>query len=262
MPSAIMRAAGLLVPSTEMELSEPILTVILYSSMAAATAALGALPFAFGKPVSLTWVGGAYALASGLMLGTGYILMTEALGKSPVLVVVGAGLGVGYTFWTHWYAGIDDLDTTPGASGGAGFGYKIILQHTLHSASEGVAIGVSMVVNLRLGVFMALALAAHNVGEAVALTAVLRARGMSAGESAGLSVASNVTQVLLAIVAFAVVLPPHGLSLVLGFASGALFFLVLTELLPASYQRTGKPSVAFLVSFSAGAVVLLENFFV
>ena len=62
-----------------MELHDPVSTVLLCSSVAAATAALGVLPFAFPKKVRLGWIGGAYALASGLMLGAAYLLMTRGL---------------------------------------------------------------------------------------------------------------------------------------------------------------------------------------
>ncbi len=246
-----------------MALHDPVLTVLLCSSLAAATAALGVLPFALHKKVGLEWIGGAYGLASGLMLGAGYLLMTRGLERDLLSTIAGAGGGVAYTYWVQSYAGIAELDTAPGGDTEPEYGYKIILQNTLHSASEGVAIGVAMLVNLKLGIFMSLALAVHNIGEAMALTALLRERGMSVGESAGLSVVTNASQVLLAIVAFAVG-PMLGerLPVALRFAAGALLFLVMTELLPASYQRARNEYVAFLLSFSVAAVVLLESFFV
>ncbi len=116
-----------------------------------------------------------------------------------------------------------------------------------------------MALELRLGIYLALALAVHNVGEAMALTDVLRRRGVSAGESAGLAVVTNVVQPLLAVVVFA--LSPSLRELFpafLGFAAAALVFLALTELVPASYHRADARIVALLVSAAAGAVVLLQ----
>jgi zinc transporter, ZIP family len=245
------------------ELVDPVLTVLLYGALAAAAAALGALPFAFGGGPRPWVVGAAYALASGFMLGAGYLLMTEGLKTRTLLSVLGAGLGVVYTWWTQRYPGTDELDVAPDSEIDRDDGYKTILQSTLHSASEGVAIGVAMVVGLRLGIFMALALAVHNVGEGMGLTAILRRRGMSVAESAGLCVVTNVTQPLFAIVAFALA-PALGGSLpaVLGFAAGSLVFLVLTELAPASYERASRTLVATLMSIAAAAVVLLEHLFV
>ena len=202
-------------------------------------------------------------MASGLMLGAGYILMAAALDASTLPVVLGGVLGVVYTYWTHVYSGTKELDTGPGETPSADYAIKFILLNSLHSASEGVAIGVAMVLNLSLGIFMALALAVHNIAEAMVLTDVLRRGRMSYGEMAGMAIVTNVPQILLAIVAFAVIpAVPGSLPWAAGFAVGALVYLVMTELLPASYERAGHISIAFVVSFSTGGVVLLKGLFV
>ena len=246
-----------------MPAEEPVLAVLLYSSLAAALAALGALPFVGGRRPSGAWVGGAYALASGLMLGAGHLLVIRGLELAGLSVILGAALGVLYSFWIKASTGIQELDRRPDGQASPEYGYKIILENMLHSASEGVAIGVAMVLELKLGIFMALALAVHNIGEAMALTDLLRRRRMTTGEAAGLCIATNLPQPLLALATFALsplltgLLPPA-----LGFAAGSLVFLVLTELLPASYQRVRGELVAVVVSVTAGVVLLLENFFV
>ncbi len=244
-------------------MSDPVLIVLFYGALAAGASALGALPFVFGDGPQPWVLGAAYALASGFMLGAGYLLMSEGLEAEAIFAVLGGGLGVVYTWWTQRYPGTDRLETFPEQEIGHDAGYKTILQSTLHAAAEGLAIGVAMVVDISFGVFMALALAVHNVGEAMALTAILRQRGMTVGESAGLCVVTNVTQPLFAIVAFA--LSPalgHFLPAALGFSAGSLVFLVLTELAPASYERASRTLVATLMSIAAAAVVFLEHFFV
>jgi len=242
---------------------EPVLAVLLVSSLAAAFAGVGSIPFLLPRPPSKTLVGAAYALASGLMLGAGYLLLSRGLDRTTFPVVAGAGLGVLYTYWIRSYAGVEELDALAGGKPGPEFGYKILLQNTLHSAAEGVAIGVAMVLDIRLGVFLALALAVHNVAEAMALTDILLGLGMGVGQAAGLCVVSNVAQPMLALVAFALSPVLEGfLPAALGFSAGCLVFLTLTELLPASYRRAGKGLVGLLVSLAAGVVVFLEHFFV
>ncbi len=242
---------------------EAVLVVLLFSALAACLSGLGTVPFCCSSEVPLSWIGWAYALASGLMLGAGYILMAAALGASTLPVVFGGVLGVVYTYWTHAYSGTKELDTGPAESPSADYAIKFILLNSLHSASEGVAIGVAMVLNLSLGIFMALALAVHNIAEAMVLTDVLRRGRMSYGEMAGMAIVTNVPQILLAIVAFAVIPAiPGSLPWAVGFAAGALVYLVMTELLPASYERAGHTSIAFVVSFSTGGVVLLKGLFV
>ena len=241
---------------------DPVLIVLFFSLLAAAAAALGAVPFAFGRHPPQAWIGAAYALASGFMLGAGYLLMTHGLQTEAGFALIGGGAGVAYTWWSQTYPGTHRLDTSPGHEIGLDAGYKTILQSTLHSASEGVAIGVAMRLELGLGIFMALALAVHNVGEGMALTDVLRQRGMSVGQSAGLCVVTNVPQPLMAVVVFALTASfGHFPSMAAGFSAGSLVFLVLTELAPASYERAGKTWVATSMSGAAAAVVLLEHVF-
>jgi zinc transporter ZupT len=239
---------------------DPIVTVILFSALAAATAALGPLPFALFRQVPGSAVGAAYALASGLMLGVGYLLLLEGISRSPVLATLGFAGGAVYTFGTQAYSGTDEIELGREGEFPAEEGYKLILRDALHSAAEGVAIGVCMFVNLRFGVFTAFSLAVHNIGEAMALTSILRKRQVPLQKAAGLCVVTNVTQVLMAIVAYAIS-PVLGLTfpVALGFAAGGLVFLIMTELLPASYKCAGSSVIAFLVSFAAGAVVLLED---
>ncbi|MDP6279278.1 MAG: hypothetical protein QF701_13835 [Nitrospinota bacterium] len=130
----------------------------------------------------------------------------------------------------------------------------------MHSASEGVAIGAAMALSLRLGVFIALSLAVHNAAEAMALTWVLEKRKVSFAQAAGLGVFTNVPQMLLAIVSFAVISAASALlPWAAGFVAGAMAYLVLTELLPASYRGGDHTRIALLVSFSAGGMVLLEG---
>lgn len=239
---------------------EPVLTVLLLSSLAAAVGALGSLPWALPRKPSESWVGSAEALASGLMLGAGYLLMSRGLDRATFAVVVGAGVGVAYTHWTKVYAGVDAMHEEP--EEGRDSGYELILRGALHSAAEGVAIGVAMVLELRLGIFLALALAVHNVAESMALTGVLVERGVRVREAAGLCVVAKVTTPVLALASFALAPVLEGfLAGALGFSAGCLVFLVLTELLPSSYERSANALVSLLVSASAGALVLLEHFF-
>jgi ZIP family zinc transporter len=250
---------------------QPVLAVLGLSLLAAVVGALGALPFGLPRPPSSAVVGGAYALASGAMLGAGYLLLGRGLDRATVSVVVGALLGVAYTHGIHRYSGLSDLEAGPGApreaeptyGARAEIGYQVLLQYALHSAAEGLAIGIAMVLDRRLGVFLALTLAVHNVAESMTLTEILRQRGMSIGEAAGLCVVAKITQPLLALAAFALAPVMTGLlPAALGFASGSLVFLVLTELLPASYRRAAKLPVGVLVSAAAGAMLLLSHLFV
>jgi zinc transporter ZupT len=230
----------------------PTLTVLAYSALSAAAAALGALPLAaFGRgrrrELPTAWLGWANALAAGMMLAAAYLLAESGLAGPPLPAALGAALGALLIFATH--AAVDAAGPAPALRISA-----------LHSACEGVAIGVAMAADLRFGIFLALAIAIHNIPEATVLCGVLAGRGLRLPAAAALAVATDATQVLLAVAAFALAsAAPAALPWVQGFAVGALTNLVLIELLPESYREAGHTSIAVVASVAMGIVVLLEG---
>lgn len=238
--------------------ADPILTVLLYSSLAALAAALGVVPQALRGRLPLSTLGWANALAAGLMMGVAYILMSDGLVEGVVQGTVGAVLGMGFVQLTHLGMGTHDLDLNRLDELDPRYRYQVMLVNALHGGYEGVAIGAAMLVSLPFGISTALALAVHNVPEAMILTAVFRERGLGHLRVAGLAVATNLTQVLLSVVTFAVVAALPGLlPWALGFAVGALFYLVLVELLFESYRQAGHTSIAVLALVAMGMVVAM-----
>jgi ZIP family zinc transporter len=238
---------------------EPILTVLLYSSVAAFTAGFGVLPLIRRRP-PLKWIGWANAIASGLMLGVAYALLVAGLEGAAVTIGTGALIGVVVVWGTHALTGTAELDLNRLDELSPEYGYQVILVNWLHAAHEGVAIGVAMAVSLPFGILMALALALHNIPEATVLSAVVTRRGMSLRNAAILAIATNSQQVLLALVTFSIaVAAPAFLPWALGFAVGALIYLVLVELLPESYRQAGHTSIALVTVAAMGVVVLLRG---
>ena len=237
--------------------------VLLFSSVGVLTAVLGALPFAGGRRLSAKWIGGASSLAGGAMLGAGYVIALRALELSESGATLGGTLGVVFTRSLQLFARVDRLDPRAEPRGlreDEKDRHRFVLQGSLHAAIEGAAIGVAMALDLSLGVFVALAFAVHNVGESVALSAVLRRRGASVRACIGSSIATKLAQPVVAIVTF-LLCPTFGpvLPIAVGFAAGSLLFLVLSDVAPGSYEYVDSRIVAMLLSFAAGAVVLLES---
>lgn len=222
---------------------EAVLNVLVYSAFAAGIAGLGAL-----LPASERLVGLAYAIASGLMLGASHLLIVDTIGAFPVLLLGGALAGVLYTWWASRF------------SRSAAAGYRVLLQSGLHGSAEGVALGVAFVLDVRTGIFVALVLALHNIAEAFVLSEQLRAEGLAFGNATALAIATNLGQPLfaLAIWALSPLIAPL-LPTALGFAAAAMTFLVLTELLPTSYESAGRGTIAVATSLGAAAVVLAES---
>lgn len=237
---------------------DPTLSVLAWSSLAAFAAGLGIFPRALRGRMPLTMLGWANALAAGLMLGVAYVLLTEGLRDDIVFGALGAVLGLAFVQLTHALTGTAELDLNAIDEVGSAYGYQVVLVNTLHAASEGVAIGVAMVVSVPFGISTAVALALHNIPEGMVLTEILAGRGVRLIHAAALAVAANLNQVLLAVVTFAVVgAAPALLPWVLGFAVGALVQLVLAELLPESYRQAGHTSIAVVALLAMGMVVAL-----
>lgn len=233
------------------------LTVLLYASIAALSAIPGGLIRWSAAAGRDRWIGWAHALAGGGMLGAAFVL-TVVPDAAHVAAALGGGLGVAFIAATHAITRPDTLDLSRPHREDPTAAPRLVALHALHACTEGVAIGVAMAVDLSLGVFMALAIAVHNVPEAALLSGATHRRGAGRAGGIGLVVLSNFGQPALAVATwFAVAAVPASLPWALGFAVGALLNLVMTELLPASYREAGATSIAVVASVALGLVVLL-----
>jgi zinc transporter ZupT len=220
------------------------LLVLTVSSATAAAAAIGALPLASGRPLPTPFLGWATALASGLMLGVAYALMTVGLDRAATASGLGALAGIAGIAAAR--AAVDPANT--------------LRLGAVHAVPEGVAIGVAMAVGTPFGLFMAAALGVHNVPEGTVTAAALSARGRRLPQAAWLSVAANLNQILFAVIAFvAVTAFPAVLPWALGFAVGAMLHLVMAELLPDAYRHAGRTGIALVTTVAIAIVVLLHD---
>jgi ZIP family zinc transporter len=239
----------------------PVLTVFLYGLITALATGLGALPFAFLRRVSPAMVASANAIAGGLMLGASFGLVAEGTEYGAWQTLVGALLGVLFILGTQRLMG--DRDVEFGAARGADAKQMmlIVVIMTIHSFAEGVAVGVSFGGAATLGLLITIAIAVHNIPEGLAISAVLRPRGVSVARCAAWSVFSSLPQPLMAVPAFLFVEAfrkalPYGI----GFAAGAMVFMVLEELLPEAFDRARRPVVALQVSITLIAMVLFQQY--
>lgn len=240
---------------------DPTLIVLFWSALAAGAAGLGVLPLLWRPRPPALWIGWANALAAGLMLGAAYSLLAAGLDGDVIALAVGALAGIGFVTWSHTASGTEDLDLNRLDVMAPEYGYQVFLVNFLHSASEGVAIGAAMHLNVPFGIFLAVSMAVHNVPEATIFSAIVSARGVRLPSAAALSIATNVSQVLLALVTFALLAAaPDLLPWSLGFAVGGLVCLVMAELLPESYEQAGATTIALVTILAMGVVVLVGVF--
>ena len=126
----------------------------------------------------------------------------------------------------------------------------------MHSAAEGIAVGAAFADGSTLGLLIAVAIAVHNIPEGLAISLVLVPRGTSVRAAAGWSVFSSLPQPLLAVPAFLFVDKFESiLPAALGFAAGAMVWMVFAELLPAA--RDAAPARIVVVAGGTAFVLML-----
>jgi zinc transporter ZupT len=235
-------------------------TVFLAALFTALATGLGAVPFLFLRAISPVVVASANAIAGGLMLGASFGLVAEGTKYGAWPTLIGALLGVLFILGAQRLMGEREMEFGSARGADARQMALVVLVMTVHSFSEGVAVGVAFGGGATLAFVITLAISVHNIPEGLAISAVLRPRGTSLLACAGWSIFSSLPQPLMAVPAFLFVETfrkalPYGL----GFAAGAMVFMVLEELLPQAYDRAPRTLVALQVSLTLITMVLFQR---
>ena len=240
-------------------LIEIVIKAVVAGLLASLACGLGVLPLMIRRldPVKHTGLG--YAFAGGLMFSASvYNLILPGLtmgthgwqlaDAAPIIV----GTLLGATFLSiaetrvQWRT--ERRIAVRWEKWGGRLGILIFLAMTLHSIPEGVAVGVGYTADNRgmmhegLGLTLALAIAIHNIPEGLAVAIPLRSQGASFARCFWIAVTTSLPQPIAAIpaVLLAWFFEPI-MTLLMGFAAGAMIFLVVVELIPEALH-TEKPS--------------------
>ena len=235
-----------------------LLGVTLAALVTALATGLGALPFAFGT-FSRRWLGVANALASGFMLSASGLLVIEGVIRGWWQTLLGAAVGAAFIFGSHRVLQQQEVEFGSLRGADATKALLIVAVMTIHSFSEGVGVGVAYGGGAELGIFITIAIAIHNIPEGLAISLVLVPRGASVRSAAWWSVFSSLPQPLVAAPAYLFVeaFKPF-LPVGLGFAGGAMTWLVFAELLPEARQELTGARLALWLGGSLAAMSLLQ----
>jgi zinc transporter, ZIP family len=233
--------------------------VFLAALVTALATGLGALPLLLGRRIE-GLLGLGTAVAAGFMAGASVGLFWEGFGSSAAKTAVGAVLGVAFIVMTRGLLGHHrhvQFATLRGAA--ALSAVMIVGVMTLHSFTEGIGVGVSFGDSATLGALIATAIAVHNIPEGLAISLVLVPRGVSVARAAARSVFSSLPQPLMAVPAYLLVewFEPV-LPIGLGFAAGAMIWMVTAQLLPDALRTSSPASVAAALGAAAAAMIALQ----
>ncbi len=204
----------------------------------------GGLVAIFMKKPSSRFTGTILAFAAGIMLSIVFLeLLEESIefsGYSIAIIGLTLGMAIFYLLdllLPHHHP------VSPEKNYSSGYlkkGTLLALGIGLHNFPEGLAIGSGFIGSTELGTTLAILIGLHNIPEGMAVAAPLRAGGYSpmkviwitalAGAPMGIgallgAVISGISTLIL------------GLSL--GFAAGAMLYIVCDELIPDAYETAG-----------------------
>jgi zinc transporter ZupT len=241
-------------------LSQPVFTVFLYAFITAAATGLGAIPFFFIKEMPRKWLGISNAIAAGLMLAASFNLIYEGLDFDQWMTT--GGMLLGFLFIVISQKIIDRYDDIQFANLPKADASKILLIvaiMTFHSITEGVSVGTSFSGSLDLGLFITTAIAIHNIPECLAISLVMVPRGTSPLKAAGWCIFTSLPQPLMAVPAFVFVeIFRTYLPMGLGFAGGAMIWMVFAELIPDANEDAPPETVATTITLSVAIMLVLQ----
>lgn len=242
-----------------------LLVLFLLALATALATGLGALPFLAGRRIGAAWIGRSDALAAGLMGAASVFLLGEGAGSGPWHLAAGAALGAAFAFAGKRWLDRHEIVHLHGVSRADAARILLVMGvMTLHSFTEGIALGVSFAGGQELGIALCVAIAVHNVPEGLAIALVMVPKGISPWAAAGWGVFSSLPQPLLAVPAYLVVtrfepLLPIGM----GLAAGAMLYVAAFDLLAEARRhcpaREWAPIALLGAAAMAGFTTLLPG---
>ncbi len=186
-------------------------------------------------------------------------------GLSAVFPAV-AGFWVGMLFLLMLDRHIPHMhgEETEGPQSALSKSAKLVLAVTLHNIPEGMAVGVVVAgwlsgdgaISLSAALALAVGIAIQNFPEGAIISMPLRAGGAGKWRACGYGILSGIVEPAAALVTIALagVLTPI-LPYTLGFAAGAMLYVVVEELIP---EMSGQPhSNLGTIAFSAGFTLMM-----
>lgn len=239
---------------------DPIVFVALAALVTALATGLGALPFAISQSMSPRAISICNGVAAGLMLAASFSLLQEGNAHSPIGTIMGLVGGFVLIAISHRIiSGHKEFHIGEIQGANAIKMLMIVGIMTIHSAAEGIGVGVAFAGEDNLGEFITLAIAVHNIPEGLAIALVLVPRGATVWQAAGWSVFSSLPQPILAVPAFlfVTIFAPF-LPIGLGLAAGAMIWMTLSELIPEALEDAASPMIATAVTMSIAGMLFFE----
>lgn len=243
---------------------------LLWILAAGAATGLGAIGLLILRRPSERLLDSLLGFTAGVMLAaTSFSLLVPALDRGTVgEVLAGFALGSGFIALLdaripHAHARFRERGGMAAEERAARRSVLLLTALTIHNIPEGLAVGLAFAAGgSELGVPLALAIGIQNIPEGFAAAAPLAQAGVSRRSAALVAAATGTVEPPAALAAFfAFELADVLLAAGLGFAAGAMLYVIVDELIPESHGH-GYELAASLALLAGFALMLtLDNIF-
>jgi len=245
--------------------NEVVQQVVLLSLLAGLATVLGGLiVFYFGIP-DRRFMAGYLGLAAGVMAMVTVDLIKNAIAISDISKVI-IGILIGVMFMVIISKLVKVMQSLYfGNSKSHGMerlflrlGWTMVIGIAAHNIPEGVAIAAGDAASHQLGIVILIAIALHNVPEGIGVTAPLIRGGTAKWVIiATLLMVSLCVPVGTLLGAYVISGSPDTISTALGFAAGAMLYIVCVELLPPAFRQ--HPLSAQLGAFVGVVLIFVAS---
>ena len=275
----------------EPSILRPLIEAAVAGLLASVACGLGVLPLFLPKLDPKKHIGLGYGVAGGLMFSASvYNLIYEGLAinrggegaaaqqtasiftvQNVVPVIGGILVGALFLHFAEHFVharqarATDEQKSAMSRWGGA-TGMLVFIAMTIHSIPEGVAVGTGYALQNNphydatgVGTFIALAIAIHNMPEGLAVAIPMRSAGASFGRCFLAAFLTSLPQPIAAIpaVLLAWFFEPM-MPFLMGFAAGAMIFLVVLELIPEALESESPSRIAWAFTIGFCGMLLIQ----
>jgi ZIP family zinc transporter len=241
------------------------------SILAGLATGVGALPALFFKNISNNLFNSMLGAAAGVMLAaTAFSLLVPGItygnaiwpGKGIYVVSLGMLIGAAFLHFADKqlpHVHFDSISDTQLSS--LKKVWLFIIAITIHNFPEGMSVGVSFGSGeLKNGVVLAIAIALQNIPEGLAVALPLVGLGYNKWRAVGIATLSGLVEPvggllgITMVTAFQPILP-----LAMGFAAGAMLFVISEEIIPETHSNGRSRYATFALMLGFIIMMVLDN---
>ncbi len=238
------------------------IAALLAGSICLFLTSIGSLPAIFGRKITDKMIDVGLGFSAGVMLVAGFTSLIL-----PGIEVGGIGLVVlGFLLGSLTIYTIDRLipheHIIKGYEGPSYLRRRIkavwllVFAIIIHNIPEGLAVGAAITYSIRYGVLMAIAIGIQDIPEGLAIAVPLVGVGLRTRTAIGITFLSGLIELVTAVLpVFVISLSNTLLPVILGFAGGAMIYVVSHEVIPETH-RHGYEEEATL-GFITGFIIML-----